>query len=60
MDYLSKYGYAPDLEGMGRALEMIASNLDNVASEQVYKDCFSMMDLTTLKTDDTRLLLRNL
>jgi deoxyribose-phosphate aldolase len=38
---------------MGRALEMIASNLDKVASEQVYKDCFSMMDLTTLKTDDT-------
>ena len=38
---------------MGRALEMIASNLENVGSEQVYKDCFSMMDLTTLKTDDT-------
>ena len=32
---------------------MIAANLDNLASEQVYKDCFSMMDLTTLKTDDT-------
>ena len=53
MDYLSKYGYTPDQESMGRALELIASNLDNIASEQVYKDCFSMMDLTTLKTDDT-------
>ena len=53
MDFLTKYGYAPDHEAMGRALEMIASNLDKVASEQVYKDCFSMMDLTTLKTDDT-------
>ena len=53
MDYLSKYGYTPDQEAMGRALELIAANLDNVASEQVYKDCFSMMDLTTLKTDDT-------
>ena len=53
MDFLTKYGYAPDQEAMGRALEMIASNLDKVASEQVYKDCFSMMDLTTLKTDDT-------
>ncbi|MBE6251704.1 MAG: deoxyribose-phosphate aldolase [Bacteroidales bacterium] len=53
MDYLGKYGYAPDMEKMGRALEIIAANLDNVASEQVYKDCFSMMDLTTLKTDDT-------
>ena len=53
MDYLSKYGYTPDQESMGRALELIAANLDNVASEQVYRDCFSMMDLTTLKTDDT-------
>ena len=53
MDYLTKYGYAPDSEAIARALEMIASNLESVASEQVYKDCFSMMDLTTLKTDDT-------
>ena len=43
MDYLSKYGYTPDQESIGRALELIASNLDKVASEQVYKDCFSMM-----------------
>ncbi len=53
VDYLSKYGYAPNQEAIGRALEIIAANLDNVASEQVYKECFSMMDLTTLKTDDT-------
>ena len=53
MDYLEKYGYAPDREKMDRALTMIAANLENISSEQVYKDCFSMMDLTTLKTDDT-------
>lgn len=53
MDFLTKYGYAPDQEAIARALEIIASNLDNVASEKVYKACFSMMDLTTLKTDDT-------
>ena len=53
MDYLDKYSYAPDSEGMGRALEQLAANLGTFASEQVYKDCFSMMDLTTLKTDDT-------
>ena len=52
-DFLTKYGYTPDQEAMSRALELIASNLENIASEQVYKDCFSMMDLTTLKTDDT-------
>ena len=38
---------------MNRNLGIIASNLEASASEQVYKDCFSMMDLTTLKTDDT-------
>ena len=53
MNYLEKYAYTPDQELMGRALELIAANLDSIASEQVYKDCFSMMDLTTLKTDDT-------
>ena len=53
MDFLKKYNYSPDQESMGRALELIAANLENAASAQVYKDCFSMMDLTTLKTDDT-------
>ena len=50
---MTKYGYAPNQEAMSRALDLIAANLEQVASEQVYKDCFSMMDLTTLKTDDT-------
>ena len=53
MNYLTKYGYTPDTEAIARALEIIATNLENVASEKVYKKCFSMMDLTTLKTDDT-------
>ena len=53
MTYSEKYAYTPDQEEMGRALQQLASNLDNFASEHVYKDCFSMMDLTTLKTDDT-------
>ena len=53
MNYLEKYSYTPDQELMGRALELIAANLESIACEQVYKDCFSMMDLTTLKTDDT-------
>ena len=53
MDYLKKYGYAPSQEAIGRSIEILAANLDKIASEQVYKACFSMMDLTTLKTDDT-------
>ena len=52
-DFLTKYGYAPDQEAMGRALELIAANLENVAAEHVYKECCSMMDLTTLRTNDT-------
>ena len=53
MDFFSKNGYVLDPENMNRNLGIIASNLEASASEQVYKDCFSMMDLTTLKTDDT-------
>ena len=29
------------------------ASLESIACEQTYKECFSMMDLTTLKTDDT-------
>lgn len=53
MDFSSKYGYTPDHDQMNRNLGIMASNLENSGSEKVYKDCFSMMDLTTLKTDDT-------
>ncbi len=53
MDYLSKYGYTPNAEAIEHALELIASNLDKVVSEEVLKTCFSMMDLTSLKNNDT-------
>lgn len=52
-DYLKKYGYMPDKEAIDRALDMIAANIDNVISHKVLKDCFSMMDLTSLRTEDT-------
>lgn len=48
-----KYGYAPDKEAIDRSLGIIAENLDNVISTEVLMDCFSMMDVTTLRTDDT-------
>lgn len=47
------YGYTPDREAIDRSLEIIASNLDNVISETVLKDCFSFMDLTSLHNADT-------
>ena len=52
-DYLKKYGYMPDKEVIDRALDMVAANIDNVTSHKVLKDCFSMMDLTSLRTEDT-------
>ncbi|MCQ2143054.1 MAG: deoxyribose-phosphate aldolase [Bacteroidales bacterium] len=52
-DYLKKYGYAPDMEKINMSLSMIASNLDKLISTEVLKDCFSMMDLTSLKSQDT-------
>ena len=47
------YGYSPDKEAIDRSLELIASNLDNVVSEQVIKSCFSFMDLTSLHNTDS-------
>ena len=54
MDTLcKKYGYSPDKEGIDRSLGIIAENLENVVSAEVLMDCFSLMDVTTLHTEDT-------
>ncbi|MBR4227695.1 MAG: deoxyribose-phosphate aldolase [Bacteroidales bacterium] len=54
MDTLcKKFGYAPDKEKIDRSLEIIAANLENVISADVLKECFSLMDVTTLHTEDT-------
>lgn len=52
-DYLNKYGYTPDIEAINRSLAVLAGNLENIICPQVLKDCFSMMDLTSLKNTDT-------
>lgn len=49
----SKYGYTPNDEAIEHNLERIASNLDGVATPEVYKACFGLMDQTTLSGDDT-------
>ena len=53
MDYLLKYGYTPDVEQISARIQAIGSNLDGLATPEVLKQCFSMMDLTTLKSNDT-------
>ena len=53
MELYTKYGYAPEKEAIARHLELIASGLDQVVSNEVLKECFSIMDLTTLSPKDT-------
>ncbi len=53
MDYLDKYGYTPDEEKIAAGIKAIADNLDELSSPEVLKQCFSLMDLTTLHTSDT-------
>lgn len=52
-EILNKYGFSLDEELAARTLENIASNLDGLMSPDVLKTCFSLMDLTTLHTNDT-------
>ena len=49
----AKYGYAPDKECIAKRLDAVAANIDNVTSSEVLKKCMSLMDLTTLRTEDT-------
>lgn len=53
IDYLSKYGYTPKAEEIDTKLAQISQNVNNFMTEDVLKKCFSMLDLTTLKSDDT-------
>ena len=53
MDYLKKYGYVPSEEKIALRIDAIAAGYENLASTEAYKKCFSMMDLTTLHTNDT-------
>ena len=53
MDYLEKYGYKPSAEDVEAAIRSAQALSSSNASEEVFRKCFSLMDLTTLKTDDT-------
>jgi deoxyribose-phosphate aldolase len=52
-ELFTKYNYTPDKEAIAKHLNLLAKNLEEVVSEKVLKDCFSIMDLTTLSTKDT-------
>ena len=52
-ELFKKYGYAPDNEAIDANLQTLSSKLEEIASKEVFLTCFSAMDLTTLKTNDT-------
>lgn len=53
MDLLQKYGYCPDADGINERINAALAIMETVSSPEVFKKCFSLMDLTTLHTDDT-------
>ena len=53
MSLSAKYGYAPNKEAIDRQLGLIATELESIACEDLYKACFGIMDQTTLASDDT-------
>ena len=53
MNYSKKYNYTPDAAKIASAIQGIVAGADSVASPEVFKTCFSFMDLTTLHTQDT-------
>lgn len=54
MDLLNKYGYALSGEEIASRIKTVEDNLPETAAPEVLMLCFSIMDLTTLKSNDTR------
>jgi len=54
MDNLSgKYGYAPNESVYSAIINKVSENIAEASTEEALKRCFSLMDLTTLHTNDT-------
>ena len=54
MELINKYGYALSGEEIASRIKSVEENLPETASPEVLKKCFSIMDLTTLKSNDTK------
>lgn len=52
-NYLEKYNLCLNNEEIGKSLEQIASNIEELKYREAFLKCFSFMDLTTLHTEDT-------
>lgn len=53
MNYSEKYAYSPDVDAIGAKLELIASGIGQIKTEEALLKCFGLMDLTTLHSNDT-------
>ncbi|MCR5351825.1 MAG: deoxyribose-phosphate aldolase [Bacteroidales bacterium] len=53
MDILEKYGYTPNEEAVASRIQALDAQKGVQATPEVLKKCFSLMDLTTLKSNDT-------
>lgn len=53
MNYSEKYNYKPNPIRIASSIQSIVNDADSFASTEVYKSCFSFMDLTTLQAQDT-------
>lgn len=53
MDLLNKYGYVLRDEEIASRIQSVVENLPEQCPSDILKKCFSMMDLTTLKPEDT-------
>lgn len=59
-EILNKYLYYPNEEEITRSLDILALNLSSISSPEVLMKCFSLMDLTSLHTQDTEASVKNL
>lgn len=48
-----KYAYAPDMDAISARLELIAAGISQIKTRETLLKCFSLMDLTTLHSNDT-------
>ena len=60
MKYSEKYNYTPDDAKIASSIQAIIAGAGSMASPEVFKTCFSFMDLTTLHTQDTEESVRKL
>lgn len=60
MDYLEKYGFTLSAGEISERVSGIIAAAPQKASAEAYMKCFSLMDLTTLKSNDTMVTVGNL